>query len=380
MQFLNCKLLALALLAASGIPACAQQILGTSYGFANFAGNPYGMSGTNDGRGSAATFNALRGLALDSAGNLYVADEFSMTIRKTDTNANVTTVAGTAYAAGATDGPATNGALFNHPVGVTLDSAGNLYVADEVNMLIREIDTNGNVSTLAGNPGVIGSADGTGTNALFHWPNSVALDSSNNIYTADAGNSTIRKITPAGVVTTIAGTGGRTGSVDGAGSNAQFSTPLAVAVDAAGTLYVADTYNYTIRKIDTHGNVTTVGGSPGQWGSADGFGSAARFYQPHGIAVNSSGSVVYVGDYYNYRVSKGIKIVAQAAVLGIQLNQGILVQGTVGAHYQVQYSTALDPNNWILLQDIPALPSSPYIVVDPALVPAGQRSYRAISL
>ena len=161
----------------------------------------------------------------------------------------VTTLAGTALSSESIDGTGA-AARFKYPYGVAVDSSGNVYVADTDNHTIRKIDALGVVSTFAGKAGFPGSDDGTGTAALFNRPSSVAVDSSDNVYVADTYNNTIRKITPGGVVTTLAGTAGSSGSDDGTGAAARFYTPRGVAVDSRGNVYVADTYNHTIRKIE----------------------------------------------------------------------------------------------------------------------------------
>ena len=155
--------------------------------------------------------------------------------------------------------------------------------------------------TLAGSPGSSGNADGNTNAARFYDPYGVAVDSAGNLYVADTDNHTIRKVTSAGVVTTLAGSPGSSGSADGTGSAARFSSPYGVAVDNAGNVYVADTYNHTIRKVTAFGVVTTLAGSPGNAGSAAGTGSTARFYSPRGVAVDNAGNV-YVADTYNHTI------------------------------------------------------------------------------
>ncbi len=202
----------------------------------------------------------------------------------------MTTLAGTAGQSGSADG--TGGAArFGSPTGMAVDSAGNVYVADSSAATIRKITPAGVVSTLAGSPGQSGSADGTGGAARFNDPLGVAVDGAGNAYVADTFNDTIRMITPAGVVTTLAGAPGQRGSADGTGSAARFAYPEGVAVDGAGNVYVADSANDTIRMITPAGVVTTLAGSPGQYGSADGTGSAARFVGPEGVAVDGAGNV-----------------------------------------------------------------------------------------
>ncbi len=251
-------------------------------------------SGSADGTGSAARFTAPAGVALDSNGNIYVGDTGNNTIRKITSAGVVTTLAGSAGNAGYADGTG-NAAQFNTPVGVAVDTNGNVYVADALNQTIRKITSAGVVTTLAGSAGNPGSDDGIASDARFSGPRGVALDSAGNLYVCDGDNNTIRKIDSAGIVTTLAGLAGSTGSYDGTGSEARFNTPRGVAVDSAGNVYVGDTFNHTIRKITSAGVVTTLAGLAGNPGSADGTVSDARFRQPRGVAVDTNGNV-YVGD------------------------------------------------------------------------------------
>ncbi len=272
-----------------------------------------GSFGSADGTGSAAQFGHPTGIATDSGGNLYVADAYYSTIRKITPAGVVTTVAGLAGSVGSTDGTG-SAARFYNPSGVATDSGGNLYVADSYNCTIRKITPAGVVTTLAGLAGSFGSADGTGSAARFWEPKGVATDSAGNLYVADSINNTIRKITPAGVVTTIAGLAGYQGSADGTGSAARFNSPSGVATDSAGNLYVADTDNHTIRKITPAGVVTTLAGLAGSYGSADGTGSSARFYKPYGVATDSGGNL-YVADTNNNTIRKGAPALADVATI-----------------------------------------------------------------
>jgi len=248
---------------------------------------------STDGTGTAASFYGPVGVATDALGNVYVADYNGLVIRKISTTGVVTTLAGSG-APGSANG---NGraASFFCPSGVATDASGNIYVADNNNNLIRKISPSGVVTTLAGS-GAAGSANGIGIAASFNQPGSVSTDASGNVYVADANNNQIRKITPAGVVTTLAGSGAA-GSVNTTFTSASFNNPTGVATDAPGNVYVADAGNNLIRKVSPAGVVSTLAGS-GTQGSINGQGPTASFYQPTGVATDASGNV-YVADELN---------------------------------------------------------------------------------
>ena len=171
----------------------------------------------------------------------------SITIRQVQSNGIVTTFAGTAGARGSANA-AGAAARFANPVAVAIDSSSNLYVADSFNHTIRKIDTAGNATTLAGTVGTVGSVDGTGTAALFNQSSGLAVDSTGNVYVADTYSNTIRRVTAAGVVTTLAGVAGSAGSADGVGTAARFNQPFGIAVDSTGNIFISDTRNHTIRR------------------------------------------------------------------------------------------------------------------------------------
>ncbi len=289
---------------------------------------PPGNPGSADGTGSASRFRNPAGIAIDTSGNVYIADSYNETIRKITPAGAVTTLAGLPVTFGSADGTG-SAARFNNPSGVATDSSGNVYVADYNNSTIRKITPAGAVTTLAGLAGSLGSVDGTGSAARFRNPSAVATDSSGNVYVADYNNSTIRKITPAGVVTTLAGLAGIIGSADGTGSAAQFNLPNGVATDSSGNIYVADSGNATIRKITPAGAVTTLAGLTGTIGSADGMGSAAQFNNPSGVATDSSGNV-YVTDRGNSTIRKITPAGTVTTLAGVALTRAS-VDGTGNA-------------------------------------------------
>jgi sugar lactone lactonase YvrE len=289
-------------LAVSAVEARTQSVY-TPYTFRNFAGLP-GTHGTNDGVGDAARFEGPSSVAVDIGGNVYVAEDAGHTIRKITPAGTVSTLAGGAGRTGRADGIG-SAARFNNPRGVAVDTAGNVYVADTFNHTIRKITSKGRVTTLAGTAGQIGSADGKGSAARFSNPYGVAVDQAGNVYVADFGNDTIRKVTAAGEVTTLAGSPGQFGSTDGTGSAARFFQPSSVAVDHAGNVFVADSENYTIRKITPAGVVTTLAGNPGRPDYRDAMGSAARLGFPRAVAVDQDGNV-YVASSSGYSMIRKV--------------------------------------------------------------------------
>ena len=296
-----------------------------------------GHTGPTDGAGATAHFNNPSGVVTAADGSLIVTDNANATIRSITPAGVVTTLAGSTTLRGNGNGTGT-AATFSSPVGVARDSAGTFFVADSTNHTIRKITTGAVVTTLAGSAGQTGSTDGTGSAARFNNPTHVAADPSGNIIVADTTNNLIRKVTPAGVVTTLAGVNGVSGTSDGTGSAALFNQPGGLAVDNAGNIYVADTGNSTIRRISPAGAVVTIAGLPGIAGLRDGTGTEAWFNQPRDLSLSPSG-ILYVADTGNASIRR---IAPDASVTTLALTA---------------LPAASDPAPTLPLPEIPTLPS-----------------------
>ena len=261
-----------------------------------FAGS--GTIGSNNGIGTAASFNLPTYITTGPENIFYVIDRSNHKIRKIDASGEVTTFAGTGVA-GSNDGNATE-ARFRYPDAAICDSNGNLFVTDQSNHKIRKITPDGIVSTFAGT-GTIGSADGNGINASFHFPAGITIDADNNLIIADFGNNKIRKITPDGIVTTLAGIG-IAGSDEGTVLTAQFNGPTGVTIDDLGNIFVADYYNNKVRKISTLGDVSTLAGN-GTAGNVNGFGTSATFNGPATVTLDSHNNI-FLTDEQNHSIRK----------------------------------------------------------------------------
>jgi len=309
-----------------------------------------GTPGHGDGQGTAAFFRQPTGVALDKNDNLYVADYGNHLIRKITPNGSVTTLAGGGgnywTGAGADDGHGKE-ASFNGPIGLAVDGNGNVYVADEGNNLIRMITQNGDVTTLAGS-GISGSADGQGVEASFSQPRGIAVDESGNVYVSEGHNYLIRKITPDGYVTTLAGRTEASGFVDEMGKTSAFDRPYGIAVDKWANVYVADWGYNRIQKITSNGSVTTLAGS-NKYGALDGIGTEASFVGPMGVTVDNSGNV-YVADSGNNQIRK-INASGFVTTLAGSKSYGFTDGSGAWASFRTPAGVAIDKNGNLYVAD-----------------------------
>lgn len=313
--------LAFALFLSGCLSANAQ-----SYQWTAFAGLPP-QSGTTDGAASNARFNTPLNLIADASGNIYVADSFNHTLRVISTSGAVSTFAGLPGVSGVTNGTGLN-ARFFFPTGLAL-TRGALFVTDRGNHAIRRVTGTGEVTLFAGIPGNRGFANGSLLSARFDQPASITADAAENLYVVDSSNHIIRKITLDGVVSTFAGTSGVAGSNDGMGPSAQFRFPESISIDTAGSFYVADRGNHTIRKISPVGLVSTLAGAAGSAGAVNGPGGTARFNSPSGVLAYGDGTLI-VSDTGN----NSLRLITPAGVVSVlagRLNVGGYINGAASA-------------------------------------------------
>jgi hypothetical protein len=346
MKHLSRSLWLAAFLAAGVCGVAHAESVYENYTFTTLAGLPEAGAGSTDGSNSVARFSQPSGVTVDGAGNVYVADTANHTLRKILPAGRVTTVAGLAESAGSADGTG-GGARFGTPQKAAADSAGNLYVVDSYYQILRKITPAGVVTTLAGGVGVTGTNDGPGTQARFHSPEGVAVDGAGNVYVADTANHSIRKVTPGGVVTTLAGTPGASGTNNGTGTAAKFNYPYGLAVATNGTIYVADCYNHVIRKITLAGAVTTFAGKMSTSGSANGSATSARFYYPVGVSVGSGGTL-YVADYANSIIRKITSSGTVSTLAGTAGSSGSANGTGSAARFSQPFDVAADLNSGLV--------------------------------
>ncbi len=280
-----------------------------------FAGNGFYDYAGDGGPARGASLYNPQGLAVDTGGNLFLADRDNQVVRKISPGGTITTVAGNGSFGSSGDGGPATAARLASPVAVALDGAGNLYIAELDGHRIRKVSLNGTITTVAGS-GPIGDGQGgfTGdngpaTSARLNSPSGVAVDTAGNIYIADSANHRIRKVSTAGTITTAAGGGSSSLGDNGPATSASLSFPRDVAVNTAGNLFIVDNYNQRIRKVTPGGTITTVAGSgatgfgAGSFSGDGGPATSARLNSPTGIAVDSAGNL-YIADNDNYRVRK----------------------------------------------------------------------------
>ena len=299
--------------------------------------------GGDGGPATDAALNSPEGVAVDSAGNVYIADSFNNRIRKIDTSGRITTVAGNGDSGYTGDGAATQVGL-NDPSGVAVDNSGNIYIADNSNHRIRKV-SGGTITTIAGNG--IGGFSGDGgpaTSAQLYNPTHLALDRAGNLYIADYSNNRVRKISTSGTITTVAGTatpnnqGGYSGDA-GPATSAQFNKPAGVVVDAAGNLYIADANNDRVRKVSTSGIVTTLAGGGTNGDGCNQVTAAVGF--PIDVALNPSGDHLYIVDYKDNRV----RLIAAAQPPAVASISSISPSSGVSGR---NYSVTLSGNNFVV--------------------------------
>lgn len=312
-----------------------------------FAGNP-NVPGQADGPRQLAEFRSPRGLAFDGAGNLYIAESTNATIRRIDLAGNVTTIAGSAQQRVHLDGVGTAARLVA-PVGLALANSQTLAITDTASHTVRLLNLSTlSLTTIAGNPLVAGTADGSGSAAGFNTPFGISSNGAGLLYVSDSNNNTVRRVTLGGVVTTLAGQLMPTGFLDGAGPAARFGGTVPLTADATGNVYVSD--NHTIRKVTPAGIVTTIAGSAGQPGFVDGSGSVARFNQPSHLAVDSAGNVI-VADSSNHAIRKVTPTGVVTTVAGGVLGSGYVNGPAATARFDGPAAVALDMSGNIYVAD-----------------------------
>ncbi|GAB2878356.1 hypothetical protein GCM10027046_02960 [Uliginosibacterium flavum] len=320
------------------------------------AGKGYGdRYGFLDGAVASAKFKQPYGIAADALGRLLVTDSVNFLLRRIEAG-TVSSLAGTAGGSGTADGSGTAG-RFSSPSSVATDANGNAYVAD--GNAIRKISAAGAVSTLAGNITTAGTSDGNGTAARFNDPDGLSVDSLGNVFVVEGNSHTIRKITAAGVVTTFCGLAGTSGSTDGNCASARFNRPHDITQDSSGNLYVTDTLNRTVRKITAAGVVTTLAGSAGTAGYIDGPLAASRFTLPTAITIDATGNL-YIVDYIDAVVRKISTAGQVTTVVGSSDGRWIAATGSLPGHLNVPNSMAvigkklyITDENAVLVADIP---------------------------
>ncbi|MFE9455541.1 RICIN domain-containing protein [Streptomyces californicus] len=320
-----------------------------------------GFKGDN-GPAVSAQLKTPRGMTMDSAGNLYVADSENHRIRKITSDGKISTVAGTGTAGFGGDGGPSTAAQLNLPYGVTVDSTGVLYVADGGNHRVRKITMDGKISTVAGTGAAgFGGDGGPALSAMLKWPNTVMSDGAGTLYIADGSNHRVRKVTPDGKISTVAGTGtAGSGGDGGPAASAQLNVPTGLVVDSTGTLYFSDQLNHRVRTVTNDGKIGTVAGTgTAGFGGDGGPGASAQLNNPIGLAVDRV-DTLYIADAKNHRVRK----IPSARMAGLpesgtvvswanvrsRLRMGVLRESTVdGAEIHQNLASPRAHQRWRLI-------------------------------
>jgi len=353
---MNTKTINLLLLTITVMIWPVGEIAAQTYTPSTFAG---GKSGFANGNRTEARFSSIDGLALDSDDNIYVSDSGNCIIRKITPTGQVTTLAGQLGRSGTDDGDSKSATISRFGGGLAVGKSGNIYISDSKWHVIRKITPTGEVTTLAGLLSSKGNNDGKGAEARFNRPDSIAVSGGENIYVVDSPNGKLCKITPTGVVTTLA-----TLNVGGG--------HYVVAADNSDNVYIADTDTYTIRKIEQTGKIITLAGLQGFMGSTDGVGTAARFYTIDSITVDSMGNL-YVSDRFISNAIPGKSIVRKVTpsglvttLIGVQGNhiaidsKGNLYTANVGEIMLWKLKSEQDGNDKFVVR------TTPDVAVDPA--------------
>ena len=267
-----------------------------------------GEAGFSGDGGSAldAKLNQPQGLTIDASGNLFIVDTHNQRVRKVSPDGTITTVAGNGFSGYSGDGGPATSAQLNFPLNIAVDAAGNMFILDTNDQCVRKVDPSGTINTVAGDGTAGYSGDGgPATSAQLNNPNGIALDASGNLYIADTNNSRIRKVGSDGTITTVAGTGtaGYLGD-GGPATKAQLNSPIGVALDATGGLYIADTNNHRVRKVSTTATITTVAGNGGYGYTGDGGpATSAEMTSAYGVTLDKAGNL-YIADCHNQRIRK----------------------------------------------------------------------------
>ena len=270
------------------------------------AGSGQHSFGGDSGQATSAALDWPAAVAGDAAGNLYIADQHNNRVRRVDRSGVITTFAGNGQHSFGGNGGQARAAALDYPCGLALDAAGNLYVSDQHNSQVRRVRADGTIEAFAGTTAADFSGDGgPAVRAALDWPTGLALDAAGNVYVTDQFNNRIRRVARDGTITTFAGDGrGTFGGDGGPAARASLNHPADVAVDAAGNVYIADQFNHRIRRVSPDGIITTVAGTGAAGFSGDdGPATQAALNRPSGVTVDSDGNL-YIADHFNQRVRK----------------------------------------------------------------------------